>query len=254
MAAVNAAAVCLKLYDICLRGTRPDWRRFTLFLPNWSSLVLRKLEAEPEPTRQHNLRRLTRGSIELGCGIILIIALFRVGWGGQPFALEHLAKVIAVHVGLFSLSVVTVALWRLAGGRALDFMEMPFLAATPADFWQRYNRGVHQFAYEDVFRPAGGWRAPVRSALLTFAVSALVHEYLFGIAIGRVQGYQTVFFLLQGLAVAATARARPEGWARLPWVAGTLSFNLATSVFFFASVDGLLPFYSGSLPSWLAGW
>ncbi len=254
LAAVNAVAVSLKLYDLnraAEREPRPSWRSFLLFLPNWSALVFRKLGTEPDPARADTLRRLTRGVIELGCGVVLVVALFRVDWAGQPFALQHFAKVIAVHVALFALSVALVSLWRLAGGKARDFMNMPFLAATPGDFWKRYNRGVYQFAYENVFKPAGGMRAPIRASLATFAVSAIVHEYMFGIAIGRVTGYQTLFFLLQGLAVSATASANPAGWARLPWTAGTLGFTLATSVLFFASVNGLLPFYSGPLPSWL---
>ena len=51
------------------------------------------------------------------------------------------------------------------------------------------------------------------------------------------------FFLIQGLAVAATRRVRPRGWRRSPWVAGTFAFNLASSALFFASLDEVLPFY-----------
>src|SRR5260370_20964948 len=87
-----------------------------------------------------------------------------------------------------------------------------------------------------MLKPAHGFRAPIRATLLTFAVSALVHEYVFGIVLGRVQGYQTVFFLLQGCAAAATLRIRPNGWSAMLWGAATLGFNLATAVFFFASV------------------
>ena len=49
------------------------------------------------------------------------------------------------------------------------------------------------------------------------------------------------FFLLQGLAVAATA-GPPRGWRSAPWVAGTVAFNLATSALFFASLDEVVPF------------
>ena len=87
-----------------------------------------------------------------------------------------------------------------------------------------------------------------------FGLSALIHEYLFSIAIGRVQGYQTAFFLLQGFAVAATARLKARGWTAAPWLAATLGFNLVSSVLFFASVNGLVPFYSRELPAWLADW
>ena len=69
-----------------------------------------------------------------------------------------------------------------------------------------------------------------------------------------VQGFQTLFFLLQGIAVAATARVKPSGWRAIPWVVGTFAFNLLSSVLFFASWQGLVGFYAGGLPSWLLMW
>ncbi len=108
--------------------------------------------------------------------------------------------------------------------------------------------------YEDVFKPVGGRRSPIRGILVAFLVSALVHEYIFSIAIGQVQGFQTLFFLFQGIAVAATARVKPSGWRAIPWVVGTFAFNLLSSVLFFASWQGLGGFYAGGLPPWLQGW
>jgi D-alanyl-lipoteichoic acid acyltransferase DltB (MBOAT superfamily) len=142
------------------------------------------------------------------------------------------------------------AAWSLLGGRGRDFMDNPFAARTPADFWRRYNRPVHQFLAEDVFVPAGGRRFPFRGALLAFVLSALIHEYVFSIPIGRIQGFQTTFFLLQGLAVAATMRLRPRGLAAAACVVATFAFNMATGVLFFASVNELLPFYRNSVPLW----
>ena len=75
-------------------------------------------------------------------------------------------------------------------------------------------------------------------------MSAILHEYIFWIAVGRLQGYQTAFFLLQGLVVAATLKVRPRGWRAVAWGTGTLAFNLASSVLFFASMDEVLPFYA----------
>ena len=78
------------------------------------------------------------------------------------------------------------------------------------------------------------------ATLATFAISALIHEYVFDIAVMRIQGYQTEFFLVQGLAVAATLGVKPRGWRVVPWIAGTLGFNLASSVLFFASIFSAL--------------
>jgi hypothetical protein len=256
-AAVAAVMVVVKLYDLHFdsrRGRRPSLVRFASFLGNPFSLVRRRLADEPRPTVLQNLLRLGRGVLGVSAGTAVLIGLFRVDWEGYPFLVEHAGKVAAFYVAVLGGLDAVAALWRLAGGVARDYMDNPFVARTPADFWRRYNRPMHQFFWEDVFKPVGGLRAPVWATLLVFAVSAVMHEYIFGIAIGRVQGYQTAFFLLQGAAVAATARVKARGWRAVPWTAGTLGFNFVSSVLFFASMNGLVPFYSRGLPGWLGGW
>jgi hypothetical protein len=256
-ASVAAVIVVVKLYDLHFdsrRGSRPSLVPFASFLGNPFSLVRRRLADEPRPAPRQNLLRLGRGVLGVSAGIAVLIGLFRVDWEGYPFLVEHTSKVATFYVAVICGLDAAAALWRLAGGVARDYMGNPFVARTPADFWRRYNRPMHQFFWEDVFKPVGGLRAPVRATLLVFAVSAVMHEYIFGIAIGRVQGYQTAFFLLQGAAVAATARVKARGWRAILWTAGTLGFNFVSSVLFFASMNGLVPFYSRGLPVWLRGW
>jgi hypothetical protein len=84
----------------------------------------------------------------------------------------------------------------------------------------------------------------VRATLVTFVVSAIAHEYVAAIALGQIQGHQTAFFLLQGLAVAATVRVRPEGRWVAVGTAATLTFNIATSLLFFATIDQLVPWFA----------
>jgi hypothetical protein len=257
LAALNATALAVKLYDLHVsagRGPRPTLATFLAFLPNVGSVVLRKLDDEPCPPRRANLRHFALGMVGLAAGGAVMVGLFRLDWDGVPFAVEHCAKVLAFYLALIPGTAAAAALWRLGGGRTREFMDAPYLARTPADFWRRYNRPAQQFLYENVFKPAGGLRWPILATLVTFAVSALVHEYVFGIVIGTVQGYQTAFFMLQGCAVAATVRVRPAGWRAAPWMTGTLAFNLASSVLFFASMNGVVPFYSRGLPAWLEGW
>ena len=55
------------------------------------------------------------------------------------------------------------------------------------------------------------------------------------------------FFLIQGVAVALTARLDPKGWWRAVGIAATLAFNLATGTLFFASMDEVVPFYQRRL-------
>ena len=257
LAAVNAVVIAVKLFDVrhdvqC--GTPPGWRGFATFLLNPFVHVRRCLPAEPRPSVRSDLLSIAGAALGVAAGIILLRVLFRIDWGGRPFLAEHVSKVAAFFLAVLSGLALAAASWRLLGGMARDYMANPVAARTPADFWRRYNRNMHQFFLKDVLVSAGGLRHPARATLVVFGLSALIHEYLFSIAIGRVQGYQTAFFLLQGFAVAATARVKARGWTAVPWAAATLAFNLVSSVLFFASVNGLVPFYSRELPAWLADW
>jgi len=251
-----AASYAMKLIDLhigALGGRRVDFRSFLAFLANPLQLVQRRIGGEHQPTAGANRRDWLRSL----AGLLLTIALLRwtgtVDWSAWPFLLEH-----AVRAGLFFLMVLFLfqqlaALARMTGAYAIDPEDRPFLACTPAQFWRRYNRWVSQFLHEDAFNPLGGRRHPVRVMLAVFALSGLGHEYIFYMATGRVQGYQMAFFLLQGVAVVSTLRVKPRGRAALAWGTGTWIFNLLSSVFFFASLQGVGPIYPTGLPSWFPG-
>ena len=255
LAAVFATVLAVKLYDLQGHGgPGATLRAYLMLLANPFGLILRKLDVKRRPPARQDLAQLGLGLAGAAGGACLLAGALAVDWRRLPFALEYVAVVLAFFLAVLPPIAAAAAAWRLLGGAGLDAMNRPWLARTPADFWRRYNLPMQQFFYEDVFKPAGGLRAPVRATLLTFAVSAVIHEYIYGIALGRVQGYQTAFFLLQGVAVAATARAKPRGWGAAVWVAGTWAFLLASSVLFFASMNGVIPLYSRPLPVWPADW
>jgi hypothetical protein len=257
LAAVNAVMLLVKLYDLHIgagQSRRPSFSSFLAFLPSPFSCVWRRLNDELRPTVRQNFARLGQALWKTTLASIVAVWIFRRDWTGMPFFAEHCAKTLAVFLTLMPLTVLAATLWRLAGGRARDVMDTPLLAPTPAEFWRRYNRPAQQFFYEDIFKRMGGLRSPTRATLATFAVSALIHEYLFDISLDRVQGYQALFFMLQGLGVIATMRMRFGGWRIWFGIGATWIFNLATGLFFFANVNELVPFYSSGLPNWLSGW
>lgn len=243
LATLIAAELLVKLYDAHL-GSRPDpplgfWESLA-YLPNWFWLVLsRKPKPLPWGTDLRLLGTRVVAALVLGVGTI---SLFCLDFSSVPFFVEHALKVMVAVPTAIVMGNMASSAFRLLGEPALDFGGNPF-AATPAEFWRRWNRPAQQFFYEHVFLPAAGTRRPVIATLVTFAVSGLIHEYVFGIASGVIQGRQMLFFCLQGCAVVGTIRFRPKGWSRPLWIAGTLAFNLASSVFFFRSVDQILPFY-----------
>lgn len=257
LASMTAAMLAIKVIDVWTELRRqglPTWHAYIDFLANPFTLVRRCLSQERQPTSRESLLSLVTGSIGCAAGIALLVVFFKLDWSGWSFLTEHVAKVIVLMVAITSGLSAAAATWRIAGGTARDFMDMPFAAVTPADFWRRYNRNVQQFFWQDVFKANGGRRAPIQTMLFVFLLSAMLHELIFFASIGRVQGYQTAFFLVQGIAAASTAKIKARGWCAIACMASTLAFNLVSSVLFFASIHGVVPFYSNELPEWLRGW
>jgi hypothetical protein len=234
-----------KLYDLhkaARFGLHLSPWSYVAYLLNFFWLVLRR---EPSrPLMIHDLRCMGLRTPAALLSVALCILLYRLNWSTIPFALEHVLKASGVGSAVAFTGNALAVVYRLLGGIALDPMANPLFAPTPAEFWRRWNRPAQQFLDEYAFKPAGGLRRPVRATLITFGVSGMIHEYVFGIASSRVQGCQLLFFMLQRCAVIATMRIKPRGGRAILWIAGTWVFNLATSAFFFMSVDEVIPFYS----------
>lgn len=243
--ALVSIGLLVKLYDVLWVGDLADRRGFLFYLtwlPNGYWLTLR-LTPPSRPTTD-DWRRLRWSLGQAVLGLALFAAVFAHDWSQAPFVVEHVVKVVASYCALMPLTQLGASGARLTGIAAFDPMRSPAAAETPADFWRRWNRPAQKFFEEYAFFPAGGLRHPKRATLMTFAVSAAVHEYVFGIAAGQLQGWQAMFFLTQGVAVAATIGRRFTRKRRWLAVGLTLAFNLTTSVFFFQSIDQVLPFYS----------
>jgi hypothetical protein len=239
--------VAVKLYDLYRTvelGPPPGARAFLTYLPNECVLVLRAAATQNRgPGHGDAMRLLWLIPITLCCAFIAIAAL-RYDWRPYPWAVEHCAKAIAVCSFVQFGTNIGAAGRRLGGIPAQDFSGWFFGSATPAEFWRRWNKPAGQFLSEYVYRPAGGGRRRFAAVMATFALNGIAHEYVFGIAAGRVLGWSFLFFLIQGLATVATMRLRPAGWGRAAGILFTLAFNLGSSVLIFACVDAVLPYYT----------
>jgi len=244
VASLFTITLLVKLYDVhresrlCL--SLGFWV-YMAYLPNGFWLVLRR-KPDP-PSIGHDFLSLGLRAPAALLLIVICVFLFQIDWSSSV-ALEYVLKVSAVVSAIVLATNAAAAGYRLVGGVASDFMGNPLIAPTPADFWRRWNIPAHQFLEEYAFKPAGGLRKPIRATLITFGISGIVHEYVFGIAAGRIQGWQFLFFIVQGVAVIATMRIRPKGRLVLLCVAATFVFNMASSVLFFVSVNRVVPFYS----------
>lgn len=252
--ACASVILVMKLWDLHVsasRGQPMPWERFAPHLVNPFALLSR-MRLSPPIARERLLRDAARQALASVAGALAIAALFLIRWRSVPLAVEHAVKAAVIFTAIVAFLELVVAVVRLTGGTLPDFTRSPLLARTPADFWRRYNIVFQQYFFENVFRSIGGRKAPRVATLLIFALSGVVHEYVFGIAIGRVTGYQMTFFLLQGIGVAATLRAEPRGRiAVAASTAATIAFNLATSFFFFLSFHAIVRIYANPLPGWL---
>ncbi|HYT60563.1 MAG TPA: hypothetical protein VEL06_10345 [Haliangiales bacterium] len=124
LAAVCSFLILIKIYDLhrdAGRTSRIGWRTLLAFLPNWGSMVLRKLDAEPRLPKRENIARLTSGLAGLGAGVAINLWLFRLDWSAQPFVIEHAAKVVGLFCALMPAGTIAGAIWRLAGGQTREW-------------------------------------------------------------------------------------------------------------------------------------
>ena len=241
--AIVSLVVFSKLADLHHPRSRfPGLREFVSFMGHPTDLVFRRRSTH-RPDRNSELKRLAGLLLLFSVSSVLSWFVFQANLGQHSFALEHTLKVLALAPAMVAAANAMASLWRIFVEPSRDPFGNIFTAPTPAEFWRRYNRVMGQFLYENIFRSAGGRRAPIRGTLATFAYSSVVHEYIFGIALESVQGYQTAFFMIQGVAVCATLRIKPKnGWKWLG-IALTASFNLVSGTLFLKSLHQAWPLW-----------
>lgn len=249
ISALVMACFMAKLFELFLSRGGPAQYSFWYYLswlPNAYWLVLRRVP--PEVPLRDDLMRVPVALAQSLLSLAAFAIVFSHGWSNFPFWIEHSVKAITAYAAAVSLMNLGAVCWRLSGGKAIDPMRSPWLAPTPAEFWRRWNLPAQSFFEEYGYRLFGGPRHPVRGIIAAFILSGIVHEQVFGVAAGKVQGVQLLFFLIEGAATIATARLRPAGVLLLPAVAMTIAFHLLTSVLFFQSVNAVVPFYSVRTP------
>ncbi len=254
--AVNTVFLLVKLYDVLAdtnQGQRLGLRTFAIFLIS-PTLFRRAPDVKIFNSKRRCLFRLATAFVGLSIATSMLVGLFLINWRTSLWILEHGLKVVTLILATVYSCMLLVAAWQICGGASGDIMRHPILARTPADFWRRFNVPMQRFFYERIFIVVNGRQKPIRASLVVFVISGIMHEYVFGIALCRVEKWQMAFFILQWCAVVMTIRIKPQAWRAVLWTTATLSFNIISGVLFFAGVNGLFPFYSRPLPAWWQAW
>jgi D-alanyl-lipoteichoic acid acyltransferase DltB (MBOAT superfamily) len=249
--------VALKVVDSFRRDRSLTFHEYLWFLVPFPSLAVvypnhkRRLAKPDNPWPQ--LIRLILGVAGVTAGFALTSAARHASLLQSHFVLDHCCKIVLFLVTIESLSRVLFALGRLAGFATTPVIENSFMARSPAEFWRRYNRRVHDWMFLNIFLPAGGRSAPTRGVIAVFVFSAALHEAAFAIATSRVEGLQASFFLLQipGVLASGTLErfSRRGVVGRVVAHAFTIIYMGATSALFFTSLSRVFPFiYAGGPP------
>jgi hypothetical protein len=124
--------------------------------------------------------------------------------GRTSWILNHLIVVVAFVIIFQSIGQCCLGVWRILGIKSKPLVNNVVLSLTPAEFWRRWSWPIHTWLYRHIFVPAGGRRHVLRAVLAVFLVSAIMHEVLAFVGLGRVTGHWTICFLLGALGVAVS--------------------------------------------------
>ena len=188
------------------------------------------------------------------CALIIPPALFvaqvliLVTIAQDVWTLNHLIVLAAFVIIMGCVGQCLLAIWRLQGLPIAHPVNDSILASrTPADFWRRWSWPPHVSLHRYIYRPLGGRRRHVFATLAVFLTSGVAHDILFFVAMGRLTGHQTLFFVLNGFGVLASPaleRVAAFGLAgRVLMRTLTILFLVACSPLFFVSVHYVFPIY-----------
>ncbi len=192
------------------------------------------------------------GGIVLLCFILLGL-MSGIASVRTSFLLDHSLKFVVFTLAIESLARLLHGLERMAGYNTRPLIDDAWRSRTVGEFWDRYNTRVHSWFEHNVFLPLNARRAPVRAVIVTFLLSAILHEIGFAIATSRIDGYQFTFFILKAPAVIlwrSLQRYANGPATRIMLQVSTILWMWATSMFFFHGVNRVFPFFYAADP-WL---
>ncbi|MDF1663562.1 MAG: hypothetical protein P1V97_17455 [Planctomycetota bacterium] len=235
---INSAIYTFKMWDLYRdrkRGPLPEISELNDYLRASTNLVRRRMKHEKRLADSANFLNFLKAFGLAFVGAASMTTLCVLDLQSLGFWPEHFLKMMAFYFCIDGGMRLISSTQRILLGWSREMTQNPIFAYSPADFWRRYNRSIGQYFFEHIFRPMRGTRRPMLATLAVFFVSSVLHEYIFGIALMELQLFQTAFFMIQGVAVAASQRWKPSPKWRIVGIVATFLFNVITLSLFFAS-------------------
>jgi len=136
-------------------------------------------------------------------GVVLLFAVARMippehsylaGWMGM------IGLVLILHFGVFHM---LSCWWRSLGIRARPLMNRPLASVSVSEFWgRRWNTAFRDLTYRFLFRPSASMFGPRWGIVIGFLFSGAVHDLVISVPARGGYGGPTLFFAIQGVAMA----------------------------------------------------
>ena len=206
------------------------------------------------------VRRLAAGSVGVAVGLVLTAMGQSLDLPARNIWLDGSLKALEIYALAGGASSLMVGAFALTGYHATDAFRYPIFARSVLDFWSRYDVWIYRWLKRHVFEPIGRRRRrPALGILAVFAVSGLLHEFLFIVAVPEMIGRQFAFFGLHGLGALGGAwlgrqyrsivgRRAPRALA----IVATLGFVLLTAPIFIRCMDRIIDLHR-DVGSWVLG-
>ena len=149
------------------------------------------------------------------------VAAFLVGvWGLDAltaparYVAGMLCAAVTVYAGFEALAGAIRLVHLVVGIDAPPIQRAPILSRSVGEFWgERWNRTVGEWLHRFAFLPLARRRHPLLGLLAAFAMSAVLHAWMFAVALDvRAALMAGAFFLVQGVAVLAETRMGARAW------------------------------------------
>ena len=180
-----------------------------------------------EPVLDRKLLRST--TLNAGLALLALLGLLLLP-RSLPTELVLLRLLLGAGLAYTAMEAVTEGLrllHLLAGVAVPPLQSTPILSQSIREFWsQRWNRPVSGWLNEFVFRPVARRQGSILGVLATFAVSGLLHAWMFYVSVGLLAALMAeAFFVFNAVFVlvesAIGIRALAPTWQRT-WTLGLL--------------------------------
>lgn len=179
------------------------WRS-AAYLLAWPGMDAETFLVRTSNVPRPQLRQWIWALVKTALGIVLLwVAARRMaplgpmaqGWTGL------VGLIFLLHFGSFHLLALV---WQKMGIAAEPIMSNPVLSTSLSEFWgKRWNLGFRQLAHELVFQPLHKRLGAATAGFTVFVASGLIHDLVISLPARAGYGLPTIYFVLQGLGVAA---------------------------------------------------